>query len=185
MSLLTLFMLAIGLSFDTFAISISCGIARKCMVFWDAFKIATVFASLQAMMPIIGWLGGISIRNYVEPVDHWIAFGLLGIIGVKMVIDSFRNDDSKDFNPLNFKMMIGLGIATSIDALAVGISFALVEVNMLAAFIAIGFITFIVAMLGMLFGKNIGGKAGHRMEIVGGLMLIAIGSKILLQYLTA
>ncbi|MGE0079177.1 MAG: manganese efflux pump MntP family protein [Bacteroidales bacterium] len=183
MTIFTLLILAIGLSFDTFAISISSGIARKHIVFKEAFLIASVLGFFQAIMPVIGWLGGLSIKNYIEPFDHWIAFGLLGIIGIKMIIESFKDDDKKDFNPLNPKIMVGMAIATSIDALTVGISFAIVEVNMILAFIIIGFVTFLVAMLGMLFGKKIGDRIGRRMEILGGLILIAIGSKILVDHL--
>lgn len=183
MTILTLLILAIGLSFDTFAISITCGIARKHIVFREAFIIATVFGFFQAIMPVIGWLGGLSIKNFIEPFDHWIAFSLLSIIGVKMIIESFSKNEEKQFNPLNPRIMIGMAIATSIDALTVGVSFAIVEVNMLLAFLIIGFITFLVAMLGMLFGKKIGDKIGRRMEIIGGVILVAIGSKILLEHL--
>jgi putative Mn2+ efflux pump MntP len=183
MTLFTLFILAIGLSFDTFAISISSGIARKQIVFWEAFIVASVFAFFQAIMPVIGWLGGLSIKNFIEPIDHWIAFCLLCIIGIKMIIESFEKVGKKEFNPLNPKVMVVMAIATSIDALAVGVSFAIIEVNMIFAFLIIGFVTFIVAMLGMLFGKKIGDKLGRRMEIVGGLILVAIGCKIIMEHL--
>ena len=136
-------------------------------------------------MPVLGWLGGVSIKTYIESFDHWIAFGLLGIIGVKMIIESFKNEEEKQFNPLNPKVMITMAIATSIDALAVGISLAIVEVNMLFAFLIIGFVTFLVAMLGMLFGKKIGGKLGRRMEILGGVILIAIGIRIIAEHFLA
>jgi len=185
MTIITLFILAIGLSFDTFAVSISSGIARKHIVFKEAFIIASVFGFFQASMPVLGWLGGVSIKTYIESFDHWIAFGLLGIIGVKMIIESFKNEEEKQFNPLNPKVMITMAIATSIDALAVGVSLAIVEVNMLFAFLIIGFVTFLVAMLGMLFGKKIGGKLGRRMEILGGVILIAIGIRIIAEHFLA
>ncbi|HSA04764.1 MAG TPA: manganese efflux pump MntP family protein [Tenuifilaceae bacterium] len=185
MTIITLFILAIGLSFDTFAVSISSGIARKHIVFKEAFIIASVFGFFQALMPVLGWLGGVSIKTYIESFDHWIAFGLLGIIGVKMIIESFKNEEEKQFNPLNPKVMITMAIATSIDALAVGVSLAIVEVNMLFAFLIIGFVTFLVAMLGMLFGKKIGGKLGRRMEILGGVILIAIGIRIIAEHFLA
>lgn len=185
MTILTLFILAIGLSFDTFAISISSGIARKQIIFKEAFIIASVLGFFQAIMPVIGWVGGISIKEIITPFDHWIAFGLLGVIGLKMVIESFKNPDEKKFNPLDPKTLISMAIATSIDALTVGVSLAIVKVNMLWAFIIIGFVTFLVAMLGMLFGKKIGGKIGRRMEVLGGIILIAIGLRILLEHLTA
>ena len=185
MTIITLFILAIGLSFDTYAISISSGIARKQIVFKEAFIIASVFGFFQALMPVLGWLGGVSIKTYIESFDHWIAFGLLGIIGVKMIIESFKNEEEKQFNPLNPRVMITMAIATSIDALAVGVSLAIVEVNMLFAFLIIGFVTFLVAMLGMLFGKKIGGKLGRRMEILGGIILIAIGIRIIAEHFLA
>ncbi|KAB2867062.1 MAG: manganese efflux pump [Bacteroidales bacterium] len=185
MTIITLFILAIGLSFDTFAVSISSGIARKQIVFWEAFTVASVFGLFQALMPVLGWLGGVSIKTYIESFDHWIAFGLLSIIGVKMIIESFKEDEQKQFNPLNPKVMVTMAIATSIDALAVGISLAIVEVNMLFAFLIIGFVTFLVAMLGMLFGKKIGGKLGRRMEILGGIILIAIGIRIIAEHFLA
>lgn len=183
MTIFTLLILALGLSFDTFAVSISSGIARKQIVFKEAIIIASVFGFFQALMPVLGWLGGISIKTFIAPFDHWIAFGLLSIIGLKMVFESFKNEEEKQFDPLNPKVMITMAIATSIDALTVGISLAIVEVNMIFAFLIIGFVTFLVAMLGMLFGKKIGGKLGRRMEILGGIILIAIGIKILLGHI--
>lgn len=185
MTIITLFILAIGLSFDTFAVSISSGIARKHIVFWEAFVVASVFGFFQALMPVLGWMGGVSIKTIIESYDHWIAFGLLSIIGVKMIVESFKEDEQKQFNPLNPKVMVTMAIATSIDALAVGVSLAIVEVNMLFAFLIIGFVTFLVAMLGMLFGKKIGGKLGRRMEILGGVILIAIGIRIIAEHFLA
>jgi len=183
MPFFTLFLIALGLSFDTFAVSVSSGIARNKIVFWEAVQIASVLAFFQALMPLIGWLGGISIKNYIEPIDHWVALALLSLIGIKMIIESFKEVENRKFDPLKPKVMLSMAIATSIDALAVGISFAITQVNILLAFVTIGFVTFIVSMLGMLFGKKIGGKLGQRMEILGGIILIAIGVKIVLEHL--
>ncbi|HOC36839.1 MAG: manganese efflux pump [Bacteroidales bacterium] len=183
MSVFTLILLALGLSFDTLAVSISSGIARKQIVFFEAFRLAAVLGFFQAAMPILGWLGGISIKKYIEPVDHWVALALLVIIGVKMIIESFKDDGVKTFNPLEPRVMVGMALATSIDALAVGVSFAITQVNLILAFFVFGSITFLVAMLGMLFGKKIGNHIGHRMEIIGGLILIGIGVKIVLEHL--
>lgn len=183
MSILTILILAIGLSFDTFAVSVSCGIARRHIVFWEAFKVALVFAAFQATMPIIGWLLGLSVKSIIEPIDHWIALALLSLIGIKMIIEAFNGtSENKVIDPTNFKVLLTLALATSIDALAVGVSFSVVTVNLLHAYLIIGSITFLVAMLGMLFGKKVGGLIGKRMEIIGGLILIAIGVKIAMEH---
>lgn len=182
MDLVTIFLLAIGLCFDTFAVSVSSGLIKKEILFWQATKIALILAIFQAVMPILGWLGGISIKNLIEPVDHWVALGLLTILGIKMIVESFKNNDEKDFDPLDNKIIVGMALATSIDALAVGISFALIDVNLIAAVLIIGTVTFLASMLGILFGKKMGGSFGQKMEIVGGLILIAIGIKIALEH---
>lgn len=185
MSFLTLFLLAVGLSFDSFAVSVSSGLLKKEILFWQAVRIAFFLALFQALMPVVGWLGGVSIKNFMEPFDHWIAFILLSGIGVKMIVESFKNDEDKTVNPLDIKFIISISVATSIDALVVGISFALIEVNIVVAFLVIGAVTFVASMLGILCGKKSGGKLGKRMEILGGLILIAIGAKILIQHLAA
>ena len=175
-----LILLSIGLSLDSFAVSISCGLMRKQISFLQAFKLA--FFSFQASMPVIGWLGGIGIKQWIDPVGHWVAFGLLSIIGIKMIIDSRKDESEKSLNPLDLKYILGLSFATSIDALAVGVSFAIIEVNMLLAFIIIGFITFVSSMLGIRLGKGSSCAVRKRMEVLGGCILIAIGIKILLQH---
>ena len=183
MSFLTLFLIAVSLSFDSFAVSVSSGLLKKEIIFWQAVRIAFFLAFFQASMPIIGWLGGISIKDFIEPIDHWIAFGLLSAIGIKMILESFKDEESKNVNPLDIRFIISISIATSIDALVVGISFAIIAVNILLAFFIIGSITFLASMLGILCGKKSGGKFGKRMEILGGVILIVIGLKILLEHL--
>lgn len=183
MGIIPLILLGIGLSFDTFAVSISCGIMERDIRFWQAVRIALFFAFFQAIMPLLGWLIGISIREYIIQVDHWIAFTLLSLIGGKMILESFKKDEDKDFNPKNLKIIILMSFATTIDAFIIGITFAFLDVNLpLAAFI-IGSVTFIAAMLGMLFGKSIGNALGKKMEIVGGLILFSLGVKILLEHM--
>ncbi len=185
MQLLTTFLIAIGLSFDTFAVSVSSGLILKKIDFFNATKIAVTLAIFQAAMPLIGWLAGSQIKDYAASVDHWIAFGILSILGSKMIYESFKNDpEDRSFNPLNIKVMIGMAIATSIDALIVGFSFALLNYKILISVGIIGAVTYIVAMLGMLFGKKIGTRMGRRMEILGGVMLILIGLKILIEHLS-
>jgi len=186
MELLTLFFIAIGLNFDSFAVSISTGLVVKHIKFRQATKIALVLAFFQALMPVIGWFIGSQVKDYISNYDHWIAFGLLSIIGVKMIIESLKKEkeeEKKDFNPFKPIVLIGMAIATSIDALIVGVSFAFINVNILFSAGLIGVLTYIVAMLGMLFGKKAGKWFGKKMEIIGGSILIIIGIKILLEHL--
>ncbi len=186
MELLTIFLIAISLSFDTFAVSISSGLVLRKIDFYNATKIAVTLAVFQAAMPVIGWLAGSGLRESAENFDHWIAFGILGLLGGKMIYESYKADpENRTFNPLNIRVMIGMAIATSIDALIVGFSFALLNYNILISIVIIGAVTYIVAMLGILFGKKIGSRMGRRMEIIGGLMLILIGLKILIEHLSA
>jgi len=168
MDFATLLLLAIGLCFDTFAVSVSSGLLRKEIVFWQAVRIAIILALFQAIMPLLGWLGGITIKDWIEPFDHWVALGILTILGVKMLLESQKSSEEKNINPLDIKVIISMALATSIDAFAVGISFAIIEVNMLMAVLIIGSITFLASMLGILFGKRTGSHFGQKMEIVGG-----------------
>ncbi len=184
MEILTVLFLAIGLSFDSFAVSVCSGLNLPHIRFFQATKIAIFLAIFQAFMPLVGWLVGNSIKSLIEPVDHWIAFGLLSLIGGKMIIESFISTEEREIkNPLHIRVILLLSLATSIDALAVGFSFAtLLEKILLAVFI-IGAVTFLASMLGILLGKKTGPKINKYAEILGGLILIIIGSKILIQHL--
>jgi len=184
MDLFTLLFIAIVLSFDSFAVSISCGlILKKDIKFIQAVRFSLLLAILQAIAPILGWISGSLISEFIKEIGHWIAFTLLTIIGVKIIIESRKENCEEGINPLNIWVNMGIGIATSIDALIVGICFALLKINIeLAAFI-IGSITFITAMLGLLFGKKAGAKFGKKMERLGGILLIIIGLKILIEHL--
>lgn len=185
MEILTIFLIAVSLSFDTFAVSISSGLVLRKIDFFNATKIAVTLAVFQAAMPVIGWLAGSGIKEYAENIDHWVAFGILALLGGKMIYESFNTDpEERSFNPLDIKVMIGMAIATSIDALIVGFSFALLNYKIVISIGIIGAVTYIVAMLGMLFGKKIGSRMGRRMEMLGGIMLILIGLKILLEHIT-
>lgn len=184
MGIITIFLIAIGLNFDSLAISISTGLVVKHIRFNQAVKIAIVFAFFQGLMPFIGWLIGSQIKDLIKDYDHWIAFTLLFLIGAKMVYESFKKEeDKKPFNPLKLIVMISMAIAISIDALVVGVSFAFIDINIVLSISIIGALTFIVSMLGMLLGKKAGGIFGKKMEIVGGLILICIGVKILIEHL--
>lgn len=184
MEYITIFLIAIGLSMDSFAVSITSGLILNKIDFRNATKIALSLAIFQALMPTIGWLIGIKIQVYIESFDHWIAFGLLLLIGLKMIIESLKDDESeKNFNPLNPKVLLMMSLATSIDALVVGISFAFIEYKWFVSGFIIGATTYIISMLGILFGKKMGSRFGNKMEIVGGIILIFIGVRILLQHL--
>lgn len=185
MNLLNIYLIAIGLSMDAFAVSITNGLIIKEIKIRHAFRIAFSFALFQAGMPILGWVGGLTFRNYIESIDHWIAFGLLTLIGSKMIYESFvQNEDEticKERSCLNPKILLLMSIATSIDALAVGITFAVINIEIITPIIIIGCITFIFCFAGI----YIGSKAGHffekRIETIGGIILIAIGLKILIE----
>jgi manganese efflux pump family protein len=184
LDLLIIFLTAIGLSFDTFAVSVSSGIVKNEITFFNAMKIAFSLAFFQSMMPLAGWAIGIKIKEFVSSVDHWIAFGLLSIIGLKMILESLKKEkENTFFNPLNFLFLIGMSVATSIDAFVVGVSFGFVNMSIFVPLLIIGAVTFIVSMLGILFGKKAGAHFGKKMEILGGIILIGIGTKILIQHL--
>ena len=174
-----------GLSFDTFAVSVSTGLTVNKIRFWQGVRVALVLAFFQGLMPLLGWLGGQAIEQYLEQFDHWIAFLLLTALGIKMVMDSLHESRKKKFNPLLTGVLLGMALATSIDALVVGVSLAFLHVEIWHAVVIIGFITFLTAMIGMLLGKNVNGKFGKRVEVVGGLILIMIGFRILLSHLLA
>jgi manganese efflux pump family protein len=181
---LTFFLIAIGLSFDSFAVSVSCGIMKREIIFYQAVIVAGSLAFFQALFPLIGWFIGKSIHTLLTSVDHWIAFFLLLAIGIRMIIEGVRKKaTTTPFNPLKWKVLTGISVATSIDALAVGLGFGFLETNMIYPLIIIGSVTFIAAMLGMLFGKNISGEKSHRSIIIGGIILIAIGLKIVIEHL--
>jgi manganese efflux pump family protein len=184
MELITIFLIAIGLSFDTFAVSITTGVVVNHIQFWKACRIAFTLAVFQGLMPVLGWIIGMQIESVMKDYDHWIAFGLLFIIGSRMIYESLKpEDERKEFNPFNLLFLLGIAISTSIDALVVGVTFAFIDINILLSIFIIGSVTFIVAMLGMLFGKKASRWFGKKMEIVGGVMLILIGLKILLEHL--
>lgn len=187
----TLFLIALSLSFDSFAVSVSSGLMLPKIRFSKAIIIAFSLALFQAMMPVIGWMAGLTIRDYLSDYDHWIAFGLLLALGVKMIIESLKTEEDRNgFNPLQPLVLLTMSVATSIDALIVGVSFAFTDItgstfwlSILLPVFMIGSVTFIMSMLGILFGKKAGAKLGKQMEMLGGVILIGIGLKILLEHL--
>ena len=184
MDYFTLLLIAFGLSMDAFAVSISNGITIQRQRANHALRIGIFFGSFQALMPLIGWSAGLSFRELISGVDHWIAFGLLTFIGGKMIYESKKMDgQGKETKPLNLPTLLLLSVATSIDALAVGISFALLKISIITPIIVIGTVTFILSSIGVLIGNKVGHFFEKKIETLGGLILIGIGIKILLEHL--
>lgn len=185
MGLTELLILAIALSMDAFAVSVCKGLATERVRFKHMAISGAWFGGFQALMPLIGFLLGSAFERYVKAVDHWIAFMLLGAIGVNMLKEAFSEEDTSDSGDFGFKSMLVMAIATSIDALAVGITFALLpDVNIAAAVTFIGITTFLLSALGVKIGSAVGGKYKNRAQLAGGAILILLGIKILIEHLT-
>lgn len=183
MGTIELFLLGIGLAMDAFAVSICKGLAMKKLDWKKAIIIALYFGIFQGGMPVLGYFLGSTFETLVTRIDHWIAFGLLSLIGGDMIKESFNKDGEDKNDNVDFKTMIILALATSIDAFAIGITFAFLEVNLLLAVSIIGIITFIISVLGVKFGNKFGNKYQHKAEFAGGLILILLGIKILVEHL--
>ncbi len=184
MDFLVILIIAVALAMDAFAVSISSGIIIKETKIQHALKIAFFTGFFQGFFTFLGWLGGIYIAHLISEIDHWIAFILLLIIGSKMIYESRKDSEKeKTINPLELRVLFLLGIATSIDALAVGISFAVLNDPILVPTLLIGIVAFLFSVLGVLIGKKVGQVFGNRVEILGGLILIAIGINILINHL--
>ena len=183
MGILELFLLAVGLSMDAFAVAVCKGLAMKRA---DGKSIAAVglwFGGFQALMPVVGYLVGVRFKDAITAVDHWVAFGLLAVIGGNMIREALTGGDEEADASLAPKKMLLLALATSIDALAVGVSFAFLSVNITAAACFIGVITFALSAAGVKVGSVFGAKYKARAEITGGVILILLGVKILLEHL--
>jgi putative Mn2+ efflux pump MntP len=183
MNLFTLFVTAVGLSMDAFAVSICKGLAMKKISLKKAFIVGLWFGSFQAFMPFIGYLLGSQFKQYVEAIDHWIAFVLLALIGANMVKEALSKGEEKADDSLDVKTMLLLAVATSIDALAVGVTYAFLQVSILPAVSFIGVITFMLSAVGVKIGNVFGIKYKSKAELTGGVILILMGSKILLEHL--
>lgn len=185
MGTLTTIFIAFGLAADAFAAAITSGIKIKSLKVKQALLIATFFGCFQAVMPLVGWLIGRSFKGLISEVDHWVAFVLLTIVGCRMIYESVHVDPTrKELDPLNIYVLLTLSIATSIDALVIGISFAFLENYISTLVIIIGTITFILSFLGVFIGNKFGGFFSNKIEILGGLILISIGTKILVEHLS-
>ena len=179
-----LIIIAIGVSMDAFAVSISKGLSVRRLRPAHMLSAAAWFGGFQALMPLIGYYLGISFADLVVNVDHWIAFVLLGIIGGKMIKEACEKEDECEVNPdFSFKTMLMLAIATSIDALAVGVSFAFLKVDIWTSILVIGLMTGAFSALGVQLGHLFGCRFKSKAELVGGLILVGIGIKILLEHI--
>lgn len=191
MSILTLIVTAIGLSADAFAVSVGRAMKWRHFAWKPALALALTFGAFQALMPVLGWALGSAFADAIVEVDHWIAFGLLAMIGGKMIWESFRelrSDDADDAEGVTVpRIGVGalllLGLATSIDALAVGVSLALLGVSIVLAAVVIGVITGGISLLGVALGQRAGHRLSGSAELIGGAVLIAIGVKILIEHL--
>lgn len=186
MDITSIFLIAVGLSMDAFAVSISNGIILKKVTIRDALKTGLFFGGFQALMPTIGWFAGMTFSNYIKNIDHWIAFVLLAFIGGNMIYESLKSkkdDNSEDKDPNSIKVLLLMSIATSIDALAVGVSFAMVGTSIWEPALIIGSTTFVISAIGVFIGKKAGNLFKKKAEIFGGIILILIGSKMLIEHL--
>jgi manganese efflux pump family protein len=185
MDYFTILVIALGLSFDTFAVSLSYGVVRNGIIFRQASRVAIVFALFQGGLAVAGYFLGSFVSVWLKQTDHWIALIVLAFLGAKMIYEGFKNEteDIKDYsNPV---VLCSIAIATSIDAFAVGISLALLNVEIWRTGFLIGLITFLASMTAIRIGKSAGVRLGNKVEILGGLMLISIGLKIFIEHLLA
>ncbi len=184
MDFFTIIITALALSMDSFSVAIALGCEGRCLTCWQQFRVALVFAFFQSGMPLIGWLGGSKLATLIKTYDHWVVLALLGAIGGKMIYESFgKKECTMNPKPLALMVVVGLALATSIDALAVGIGFALLQIPMVTAVVIIGVVTLTAVVVGIRFGNRLGPLFGSRVELIGGLVLIGIGLKILVEHL--
>ena len=184
MGLAELVLLAVGLSMDAFAVSICKGLGMKKINLKVAVVLGLFFGGFQAGMPVIGWALGSQFMGIIGPIDHWIAFVLLALIGFNMIKESREEEEEeKPYAGVNFKELLILAVATSIDALAVGVTFAFLQVNIVSAITIIGCTTFVISIAGVYVGNVFGSRYKSRAELTGGIILILIGLKILLEHL--
>lgn len=183
MSLLSLFILAVGLSMDAFAVSVCKGLAMKKITLKKASLVGLWFGAFQALMPVLGYLLGRQFERYITSIDHWIAFALLSAIGISMIREALSKEEKCANDSLDIKTMFLLAVATSIDALAVGVTFAFLQVDILPAVSFIGAATFVLSAVGVKIGNAFGVRYKSKAELAGGIILIFIGLKILLEHL--
>ncbi len=186
MAFTTILFIAVGLAMDAFAVSIVTGSVYRELRIRHVLRMAVFFGGFQALMPVIGFLAGLGLKGYVTASDHWIAFALLCFVGGKMIYESFRIESAqKHQDPSSLLILLALSVATSIDALAVGITLSLLAASIALAVTIIGLVTFGLSYAGVAIGKRFGHFFESKIEIAGGIILIAIGLKILIEHLTA
>lgn len=186
MDLVTITGIALALSFDSFAVSLSCGVIESKIRFINAMRIAFILALFQGGFTVLGFFLGSTVSDRIETYDHWVAFALLFILGARMVIEGMKEVEKR--GPVDFTrwpVLLTMAVGTSIDAFAVGISFALLRIQIWTAGLVIGAVTFLASMTAIRIGKSAGSRLGSRVEILGGLILVAIGVRILIEHLTA
>ena len=184
MSLLTIFILAVGLGVDAFSVAIGIGASNNKKSWAPVLRLSLAFGLFQFVMPLIGWLAGSTVVDRIQSFDHWIAFALLVLVGGKMIREGFEkeSDEQKTDQTRGWPLFL-LSIATSIDALAVGFSFSLLKTDLLFPAAIIGVVCFMMTAVGMIFGKGLARIFGRKVEILGGMVLIVIGMKILIEHL--
>ena len=184
MNVVTLLLIALGLAMDSFSVSVASGLTAKNLKIKDALRIGFSFGSFQGVMPIIGWLAGVHVLNLISGFDHWVVFGLLVLIGCRMIYESAGAEPCKKIiNPFNLYVLLLLSVATSIDALAVGLSLSFLKIYIMTPAVIIGAVTFSLSFLGVFLGKRSGRFFERKVGILGGLILIGIGTKILIEHL--
>jgi len=179
MSLIEILLLGLALSADAFAVSIAAGICSQEVKTTDKLKMSAFFGVFQGIMPVIGWFAGFLFLAYIKAFDHWIAMGLLSFIGIKMIIESRKPDDCKTFCYFDLWPLLVMAVATSIDALAAGLSILILDVEIFYPAVLIACTTFVISLVGVNIGKRAGRRLGQSAELVGGIVLILIGLKIL------
>lgn len=183
MNVTELFLIAVGLSMDAFAVSICKGLSMKRIDWKKASIIGFYFGIFQAGMPLIGYLLGVQFKDKITAIDHWIAFVLLGLIGINMIHEALKGEEEKTNDSIGFRVMLGLAVATSIDALAVGVTFAFLKVDIISAIVFIGITTLVISIIGVKIGTVFGTKYKTKAELAGGVILVLMGIKILIEHL--
>ncbi len=185
MTFTTLFFISIGLAMDAFAVSLTEGLALKKIHIKHIFRVAFVFGTFQAVMPLVGWLVGGIFYDKIAKYEHWVVFGLLAFVGIKMLLEAWENQKCENHGKCDISSnIIALGVATSIDALAVGFSFSLVPgLNIYSTVFIIGVITFIISSAGVYIGNKAGQFLGYKAEYAGGFILIGMGCKVLFEHI--
>lgn len=182
MSFVELMLIAVGLSMDAFAVAVCRGLEMRRIDYRQALLIALFFGGFQAIMPVAGYLLGAGFAHYISNVDHWIAFALLAFIGGKMILEAVRGGEEEHAGQLGVKTLLMMAVATSIDALAVGVTFAFLKMEIVSCALIIGATTFVLSFAGVCVGNRFGARFRKKAEIAGGVVLVLIGVKILLEH---